>query len=600
MGVLFDVDKRIDEMVLKDLPIGYALHQFVKDEGGNPYDYVFLDVNPQYENQTGLCATDILGKRVTEVLPEIMEDDFDWINTFAEVAYEGKRINIERYSYPLKKWFRVQAYSPEKGYFVALVENITEKDLNKESFDNVKSIFDDHPTITYIIDPETGSILYANKAALDFYGYTNKDILNMSIQHFNLLKEEKIKDLMKKARDKSQAYFTFPHRLRSGEVRMVEVYSGPITYGNKTALLSAIVDVTEKEESMKEIKYLAYHDYLTGAYNRRYFENMFSRLNEEDNYPISVILADINGLKIINESYGYKVGDMLIKKAADEIKSFVEDGIVTRLGGDEFAVLFTKKSELDILSLTNKLEDEMEKAIKLSHYDIEVEVYLSISFGYGSQNEKIKDLDGILNQAEAHVNRRKFYNNKSIKSHMIKAMMSSLFLKSEREKNHSERVSYYCVEIAKALNWDGIRVNRIRVEGVLHDIGKIGIAEAILNKPGKLDEDEWVEMKMHPVKGAMILKEMEGYEEIADVVLSHHERLDGKGYPNGQKGNEITIESRIIAIADAYDAMVENRPYRESLSQEEAIAELVKCSGTQFDPDIVDVFINKVLQKQES
>lgn len=462
------------------------------------------------------------------------------------MAYEGKRINIEGYSYALKKCFRVQAYS----------------------------------------------------AALDFYGYTNKEILNMSIQSFNLLKEEKIKDLMKKARDKSQAYFTFPHRLRSGEVRIVEVYSGPITYGNKTALLSAIVDVTEKEESVKEMKYLAYHDYLTGTYNRRYFENIFLRFNEEDNYPISLILADINGLKIINDSYGYKVGDMLIQKAADEIKSFVEDGIVTRLGGDEFAILFTKKSELYIENLTNKLEDEMEKAIKLSHNDIEVEIYLSISFGYGIQNEKVKDLDEILNQGEAHLNRRKYYNNNSMKSNMIKAMMSSLFLKSEREKNHSECVSYYCVEIAKTMNLDADRVNRIRVAGVLHDIGKIGIVEAILNKPGKLDEDEWSEMKMHPFKGAMILKEMEGYEEIADAVLAHHERWDGKGYPKGLTDNNIDIKARIIAIADSYDAMVEKRPYRESLSQEEAIAELIKCSGTQFDPDIVDVFINKVLLKQ--
>jgi HD-GYP domain-containing protein (c-di-GMP phosphodiesterase class II) len=140
-------------------------------------------------------------------------------------------------------------------------------------------------------------------------------------------------------------------------------------------------------------------------------------------------------------------------------------------------------------------------------------------------------------------------------------------------------------------------INKISVAGSLHDIGKIGISETILNKEGKLDNIEWGIMKLHPVKSAEILETTEEYKDIAEVVAAHHERWDGTGYPNGLRGEGIPKMARIIAVADAYDAMVEIRSYRAPVSKEDAIAELVKCSGTQFDPHIVDVFVNQVLMK---
>ncbi|MFA9423146.1 MAG: HD domain-containing phosphohydrolase, partial [Sedimentibacter sp.] len=248
--------------------------------------------------------------------------------------------------------------------------------------------------------------------------------------------------------------------------------------------------------------------------------------------------------------------------------------------------------------LTNRLEDELERYVDLVT-DEKIKVYLSVSFGYGIQNEDVHSLDEMMKEADSHVYRRKYYNKNSMRSNMIKSLMSTLFQKSEREEKHSKRVSKYCEDLAKALNFDLKFINKIIVAGSLHDIGKIGISETILNKEGKLDDIEWEIMKMHPVKSAEILEKTEEYKDIADVVAAHHERWDGKGYPYGLNGEDIPLMARVIAVADAYDAMVSQRSYRKPISKEDAMAELTKCSGTQFDPHIADVFVNQVLMKYD-
>jgi putative nucleotidyltransferase with HDIG domain len=173
--------------------------------------------------------------------------------------------------------------------------------------------------------------------------------------------------------------------------------------------------------------------------------------------------------------------------------------------------------------------------------------------------------------------------------------MNTLFEKSEREKEHSERVGLICETIAKKLQLDEQSINRVRVAGLLHDIGKIGVEENLLNKVGWLDDIEWEVMKLHTSKGARILESTIEFSDIADIVLSHHEHYNGTGYPNGLKEEEIPVEARIIAVADAFDAMTNERTYRGKKSEEIAVCELMKCSGIQFDPEIVSVFVNKVL-----
>jgi len=193
--------------------------------------------------------------------------------------------------------------------------------------------------------------------------------------------------------------------------------------------------------------------------------------------------------------------------------------------------------------------------------------------------------------------RNKLSESWSMRSRTIEMLMNSLYEKSNREMLHSKRVGQICEFIAKALGLKSDIIKNLSMAGLMHDIGKIGISESILNKEGKLTNREWKEIQKHPEIGYRILSSVNEFSEIATYILEHHERWDGKGYPRGLNGEEITLYARIIAIADSYDAMTNQRSYRNGLSEQEAIDEIIRCAGTQFDPDIAKVFIDQVLVK---
>ncbi len=169
--------------------------------------------------------------------------------------------------------------------------------------------------------------------------------------------------------------------------------------------------------------------------------------------------------------------------------------------------------------------------------------------------------------------------------------MQTLQEKNPREEAHSKRVSMICQSLGKKLKMSSNDLRLLDAISALHDIGKITIDERILNKPGKLDKEEWEIIKKHPEVGYRILSTSQEYAVVAEDILSHHERYDGTGYPRGLKGEEIPIRARIIALADAYDAMTSHRPYRGALTHQQAIMEIKRCSKTQFDPEIVKAFL---------
>ena len=460
---------------------------------------------------------------------------------------------------------------------------------------NTQSMINNHEAVMLLIDPLSGRIIKGNAAACSFYGYTNQELLSMTIQDINALDQREVAELRLKVLEKGQKYFTFPHRMKSGAIKTVDVYSSPIDYDGEKVLFSIIFDVTEREAIARENEYLAYHDYLTGVYNRRYLEESFFRLSQEDHSSLAVIVGDINGLKLVNDSFGYRVGDELIREAAREMGLHIrEEDILARISGDQFAVLMKDTDVETAGALTTSLEENLEKFVVLSNNQ-NLAVYLSVSFGYGVQQDEATSLSDLYEIAESYLYRKKAYNSNSTRSNLVKGMMSTLFQKSEREQKHSERVSAYCESIALCLGWDSDEVNKIRVAGKLHDIGKIGISEAILNKEGKLDEQEWEIMKQHTIKGASILEETGEYNDVSDVIAAHHERWDGTGYPKGLRGENVPVMARIIAVADAYDAMTQERTYRKPFSKEDAVSELIRGSGTQFDPGIVSLFISHVL-----
>lgn len=355
-----------------------------------------------------------------------------------------------------------------------------------------------------------------------------------------------------------------------------------------------ISDITKRKRVEAEISYLSYHDYLTGLYNRRFYEEELDRLDTLDNLPITLIMADVNGLKLINDSFGHAMGDMLLKKATQLIlMSCPDESLVARLGGDEFIIVLPQTDIFQAIEIINKLK---EKTLNESIGSFDV----SISFGCETKENEEEDIQEIYKRAEDDMYRHKLYESASIKNKTIALIMNTLYEKSNREMFHSKRVSELSKLIAEEMHFKKDDVNQIGVAGLMHDIGKMGIDEKILNKVRKLDADEWKEIQRHPEIGYRILSSSNEFSEISRYVLEHHERWDGKGYPKKLVGTEISIQARIIGVADAYDAMTCDRTYQKGLSEEDAINEIKRHSGSQFDPEVVSVLIERVLKRYHS
>lgn len=359
--------------------------------------------------------------------------------------------------------------------------------------------------------------------------------------------------------------------------------------GRVTGVVIVFRDFSDKKERLSEIEYLSFHDHLTGLYNRRYIADAINRLDTKRNLPFTIMAIDVNGLKLTNDAFGHEIGDQLLIHVAELLKTACRtDDIVGRMGGDEFIVLLPSTSEDE----AEQIKERIVKAAKIEKFD---SVIISLAIGYSVKNKEDMKINEVLKIADNNMYKDKLKYGKIMRSKTIEAVIDTINEKYKQEELHTERVSRYCEAIALAMNYNNKEIERIRMAGILHDIGKIIVPPDLLNKPGLLTNEEYELIKRHAETSYQILKSVDMYSDFAEDVLYHHERIDGKGYPEGLKGDEIPINSRIIAVADAYEAMTSERPYHEIKSKEEAIKELIKCSGKQFDSNIVEIFINKVL-----
>ncbi|MHB8076348.1 HD domain-containing protein [Desulfosporosinus fructosivorans] len=357
----------------------------------------------------------------------------------------------------------------------------------------------------------------------------------------------------------------------------------------KTSLPLKAKNAIELMKRNLEISYLSYHDFLTELYNRRFCEEEIRRINTFRNLPISIIVGDINGLKLINDTFGHDEGDKLLKKAATTIQNACRiDDIIARWGGDEFIILLPKTKKEEAEEVVNRIK-------KLYAEEQVNGIQGSISFGWDTKHTMDEEITKIFKNAEDYMYRNKTCENESVRSRMINTIINTLHEKSPREEMHSKRVSELCQDIGKEIGLSESEIRTLKVGGLLHDIGKIAIEERILNKREKLTDKEWNEVRRHPEIGYRILSSSHEMQELADYVLAHHEKWDGTGYPKGLKGEAIPRVARIITLADSYDAMTNERPYRKALSEERVINEIRKNAGLQFDPEIAKLFVEKVL-----
>ncbi|WP_182629288.1 HD domain-containing phosphohydrolase [Clostridium chromiireducens] len=477
----------------------------------------------------------------------------------------------------------VQQLSDYEDELKIQYEKIREDELKiKEIGEKSKAIIEAIPDVLFTFDVNG---VFIDTEAKD------EDILMMPKEKFmgKTISEVMPKEIAELAYEKLNLVFE-TGELHSFEYKLLDSYCEiRMVKSGENHVLAVLRDITIRKKLEERLEYLSYNDQLTGLYNRRFYDEELKRLDVKENYPLTIVLGDVNGLKLINDSFGHVVGDELIKKSAQIIKNGCRSqDVVIRLGGDEFIILMPKTDTYEAEKIIKNINN-LAKKEEIQNLDI------SISFGYETKCHEEEMIQEIFIKAEDYMYKRKLFESSNMRGKTIDTIINTLNEKNKREEEHSVRVSELCELMGKNIGLPERKIQELENAGLLHDIGKIAIEESILNKPGMLTEDEYNEIKRHPEIGYRILSTVNEMSEIAKYVLSHHEMWNGKGYPKGIKGLDIPIESRIIAIVDAFDAMTSERSYRKALSEEFAIAELRRNSGIQFDPELVNVFIEKVL-----
>ena len=341
-----------------------------------------------------------------------------------------------------------------------------------------------------------------------------------------------------------------------------------------------------RKQDETRMQYLSFRDAITGLYNRRYFEEEMRRMDKRRTGSVGLIVLDVDGLKLVNDIFGHDCGDIQLVNVAKLLTSCFRDrDVIARIGGDEYAILLYD-ADLDAVKMVC---ERVQHNIMIGNLDNNPP--LSLSIGYAVSDDAKISMREIFKQADNNMYREKLNHGQNARSAIIQAIMKVLEERDFIEEGHADRMEIIVTSLGEKCGINGEGLVNLRLFAQFHDVGKVGIVTNILFKPGRLTADEIKEIRGHSEIGHRIARSSPELYSIADLILKHHEWWNGQGYPLGLVGEAIPLECRILAIADAYDAMTSNRPYRKAMNHETAVAELKRCAGVQFDPELVDKFV---------
>jgi len=362
--------------------------------------------------------------------------------------------------------------------------------------------------------------------------------------------------------------------------------------GNIIGTFGISRDISDRKKAEEKVEYLSFHDTLTGLHNRAYFEEELARLNTPRQLPLTIVMGDVNGLKVINDAYGHTKGDEFLVKIAGILKdAFRDEDILSRWGGDEFITILPKTTYRDAQKIVRRIKSLCKKRKTK-------DMPLSISLGIATKKEPEEKIEDVIKKAEDKMYKCKVADSKSVHESLVESLKENLKKGDSRNDTRIKKMEEYALLLGEKLNLSYTKLDELKLLINLHNIGKIALVDEIMSKRGRLTKEEWGIIKELPLIGYRIAESSQKLRPIAEPILAHHEWYNGSGYPRGIKGEEIPIISRISAIINAYEAMTSPRPYRKKMAKKEAIEEIKRCSGTQFDPAIAKVFI-EVLKKEK-
>ena len=436
----------------------------------------------------------------------------------------------------------------------------------------------------------------------------------------------------------------------------MDLYSFPLidaVTGKMTGVIEYVRDITKRKRaeddlqkvnrdlltSNKKLNQLSLRDLHTGLYNHRYLGEIIDAeffRSKKLNSPMGVIMLDVDYFKSINDTYGHHFGDMVLKQLAQQLKTMTRQyDVVIRFGGEEFVIMSPGTDRAHALMLAQRIleaiglhnfgnaktsvklkvsiaavsypEDKVANAMDLIKLSEQLlarakeeggnRIYSSIDKGSSSESAQCHDKSSDVITLQKKLDKLHREANESL-IESIFAFAKTIKVKDQYTGEHVERTVKYATDIAKALYLPSSDIEMVHQAAMLHDLGKIGISESVLNKKTKLTKKEIEEIRKHPRIAADILRPIHVLTAIIPLILYHHERWDGKGYPNRLKGEDIPLGARIVAIADVYQALISKRPYRKAFSKAKALQIIKEASGTQFDPHIVKVFLDVVKKEK--
>lgn len=570
---------------------GKTVHFLLNPKNGN-----IVDVNEaalekygySYEEFTSLNMSDINVLSKDEILYEMQRASKNEkiYFEFKHLTKDGHILNVDVYAGPV--------VIEDVEYLYSTVIDVTDKEFQRKMYldtnEQLKTTLKLIDEAIFVTD-EYHNIIIANDKAKEFLNVEqlpeNKKIYHaLKIESKNQTKH--FKELIDEISNSSNAFSSEDSWILITDYKTIDIkfsISPIIQKGLFNGSVLMVRDVSKELSHKEQIEYVSYHDYLTGLYNRHFFETELKRLDTKRQLPLTLFIADVNELKLINDAFGHLEGDELIKEVANIFKKSVRtEDIVARWGGDEFAILLPQTSEADAGIVYQRIQ----KLLQRTSYE---KFRPSVSIGYATKNNESIDMKTLLKIAEERMYEQKMKMSKIVKKEIIEQILNTLIKDGVEPDTHIAHLQEILKTFGEHLHLDDEEKEKLQLLAKYHDIGKIGSFKDTLLKSSPLTKSELEQVKTHPTLGSKLITTVEEYRKISTEISMSHEHFNGQGYPYGLEGIEIPKLVRIFAIVEAYSIMVSGTNYKGKLSNELALKELKKESGKQFDPSYVEQFI---------